>query len=66
MDQLRREHPYVAASAGVGLAVGGSIVIIPALGILAIKAIGFTLGALTFRACAFELNLLYIEHIIRT
>ena len=40
--RLRAEHPYVFASAGAGLMIGGSFVIIPALGILALNAIGFT------------------------
>ena len=44
MAQFRRDHPHIAASAGVGLAVGGGIVLIPALGILALNAIGFTAG----------------------
>ncbi|RXW20924.1 hypothetical protein EST38_g4944 [Candolleomyces aberdarensis] len=41
-ERFRVEHPYIFASAGAGLMVGGSLVIIPALGILALNAIGFT------------------------
>lgn len=44
MAQFKRDHPHIAASASVGLAVGGGIVLIPALGILALNAIGFTAG----------------------
>ncbi|KAJ2912403.1 hypothetical protein MD484_g8010, partial [Candolleomyces efflorescens] len=41
-ENLRAEHPYIFASAGAGLMIGGSFVIIPALGVLALNAIGFT------------------------
>jgi hypothetical protein len=41
-EKFRAEHPYIFASAGAGLMIGGSFVIIPALGILALNAIGFT------------------------
>lgn len=42
LEKLRSEHPYIFASAGSALMIGGSFVIIPALGILALNAIGFT------------------------
>ncbi|KAJ3548394.1 hypothetical protein NMY22_g1284 [Coprinellus aureogranulatus] len=42
LEKLRSEHPYVFASAGSALMISGSFVIVPALGILALNAIGFT------------------------
>lgn len=42
LEKLRSEHPYIFASAGSALMISGSFVIIPALGILALNAIGFT------------------------
>ena len=42
LEKLRSDHPYIFASAGSALMIGGSFVIIPALGILALNAIGFT------------------------
>lgn len=46
MAQFKRDHPHIVASASVGLAVGGSIVLIPALGLLALKALGLTVGGM--------------------
>jgi len=40
--KLREEHPFLFASAGTCLTIGGSFVVVPALGILALNAIGFT------------------------
>ncbi|KAF6758884.1 hypothetical protein DFP72DRAFT_844678 [Ephemerocybe angulata] len=40
--RMRQEHPYIFASAGSALMISGSVVLIPALGILALNAIGFT------------------------
>lgn len=42
LEKLRSDHPYIFASAGSALMISGSFVIIPALGILALNAIGFT------------------------
>lgn len=59
MAQFRRDHPHIAASASVGLAVGGSIVLIPALGILALNAIGFTAGGVAAGSLAAALQSIF-------
>ena len=44
--QFPRDHPYIAASAVVGLAVTGGVVLVPgALGIIALDGIGITAGS---------------------
>ncbi|KDR70051.1 hypothetical protein GALMADRAFT_214806 [Galerina marginata CBS 339.88] len=35
MEQLRRAHPYVASSVKLGLIIGGTVVLLPALGLMA-------------------------------
>ncbi|KAF8959824.1 hypothetical protein BDZ97DRAFT_1761161 [Flammula alnicola] len=35
MEQLRRAHPYIASSVKMGLMVGGTAVLLPALGLMA-------------------------------
>ncbi|PPQ64058.1 hypothetical protein CVT24_008871 [Panaeolus cyanescens] len=37
MEHLRRAHPYVASSVKVGLIIGGTAVLLPALGLMAWK-----------------------------
>jgi len=44
MTQFRQDHPYIVASASAGLVIGGSLMIIPALGLVAMNAIGFVTG----------------------
>ncbi|TFK23716.1 hypothetical protein FA15DRAFT_670184 [Coprinopsis marcescibilis] len=57
--QFRKDHPHIAASASAGLVVGGSVVLIPALGILALNAIGFTAGGVAAGSFAAALQSIF-------
>jgi len=37
MTQLRKAHPFIASSIGLGLIIGGTAVLIPALGLMALN-----------------------------
>ena len=37
MAQLRKAHPFIASSIGLGLIIGGTAVLIPALGLMAMN-----------------------------
>jgi len=37
MVQLRKAHPFIASSIGLGLIIGGTAVLIPALGLMAMN-----------------------------
>ncbi|EDR04685.1 uncharacterized protein LACBIDRAFT_303989 [Laccaria bicolor S238N-H82] len=44
LSEFYKNHPFIAASASAGLIIGGSVVLLPALGVMALNAIGFTAG----------------------
>jgi len=37
MAQLRKAHPFIASSIGLGLIIGGTAVLLPTLGLLAMN-----------------------------
>ncbi|EFI28552.1 hypothetical protein CC1G_13574 [Coprinopsis cinerea okayama7 len=52
VSRFNQDHPYIAASANAGLVVGGAMIFVPALGLLALHAIGITLGGVAVTSVA--------------
>jgi len=59
VSQLAQKHPYIVASAGWGLIIGGSAVLVPALGLAALNAVGFTAGGVVGGSLAASLQSLF-------